>query len=110
MDGHTSYILDWLKTRHFYSIRGEETKFIGGEPITDDLKERALQPIHKWVKLVQMCVDAEFPSFSVVICFFAFELPKVRHPKPPPSNALEKLNRLAKRFNKPDLIPQFKDH
>ena len=110
MDGHTSYILDWLKTRHFYSIHGQAAKFIGGEPITDDLKERALRPMQKWIKLVQICVEAEFPDFSVVMSFSAFDLPKVRHPKPPPSDSLEKLNRLAERFHKPDLIPQFKDH
>ena len=111
VDGHTSFMLSWLKKPHFYMV-GDDGRCIGGSRIPDNIINECLSHLRAWSLLAHDCCNAEFPSFSLVIAFSAFSLPKTLRTASCHFQAatLEKLQRLAKTFNLPHLVEEYKDH
>ena len=107
--GHVSFVLQWLREPHFYTIDGVG-KCIGGSPVTDAQKTESLQHLQTWCVLVRSCLSAEFPSFSLICAFQAFALSKNCPVVSLSHVQREKLQRLSQCFKKPNLINEFEVH
>ena len=65
-----------------------------------------------WCLLCRDTLFAEFPSFSIVMAFSVFKLPKERRPRPQSLTQSQRthLGRLAQCFKQPRLVPEYEDH
>eukprot|EP00973_Karenia_brevis_P030158 4156789-Karenia_brevis.AAC.1 len=69
VSGHTTFIIKWLetKTTHFV-VRGAGMS-IGGHKIKASALNKSMEHMQAWVQLTKACVEAEFPSFSLLHAF-----------------------------------------
>ena len=107
---HTSFIIEWLESRAVHFVVRGVGKSIGGVKVKLGATNRALEHMKAWVHLARACIEAEFPSFSLINAFSAFKLPRERSKNTKTFNEIveAKLKRLATAFSKPCLKTQFK--
>ena len=109
--GHTSYIKQWFENATHHFTVDNVGKSLGGTPYTANVINECLQYMHSWVHLSRRCLDAEFPSFGIIACFSAFQLPRDKPTESVITTVVtKKLRRLQQVFKAPHLIPQFKFH
>ena len=107
---HTSFIIEWLESRAVHFVVRGVGKSIGGVKVKLGAINRALEHMKAWVHLARACIEAEFPSFSLINAFSAFKLPRERSKNTKTCNEIveAKLKRLAIAFSKPRLKDQFR--
>ena len=111
IEGHTAFIVKWYESSpHHWQVNGAG-RMMGGQPFTDQIKEKRLEHMKAYVILAQQTCFAEFPSISVISCFSVFELPNCaisKAAKDVSADVVTKLSRLALMFNAPRLLSQYK--
>ena len=109
VDGHTKFAVEWLRAPHFVSDRGVG-KCIGGIDLMADayssMRSAALAHLRSWVELAKHTLEAEFPSFSLVMAFSAFDLPRWDMNPLNPTRA-KHLQRLSHTFKQKHLQREF---
>ena len=109
--GHTAFIIQWYETRTRHFLVEGESRCLGGVRFRSDDKKKCLEHMQAWFILAKECLKAEFPMFSALACCSAFFLPTEK-PRTKESfftgDVQQKLERLAKIFEKPKLIDEFK--
>jgi hypothetical protein len=77
VNGHTSYLANWLCNPHFVDVRGEG-QCIGGIYVLAAehaaMRDQAMSHLMCWLGLAQHTLNAEFPSFDLAQSMFAFDL------------------------------------
>ena len=107
--GHTEFIVKWYESQTHHFVVGNVGKAMGGMPLSNAIRQRCLKHMQAWVVLASQCLEAEFPSFTSMCCFDAFQLPKDMPSSNFMTSALEnKINRLAQIFKRKSLLVQFK--
>ncbi len=108
INGHTAFIIEWFESKPHHFKCGHESKCIGGCRIDAATHAKALHHMQCWTHLVKHCLEAEFPSFSLISTFSVFQLPQ-KVPKTILTPAAEqKVKRLGVIFKQAHLVHQFK--
>jgi len=111
IQGHTAFIIEWIESKpHHYICQGE-SKCFGGSKIPASIIRKALHHMQAWAKLTKYTCEAEFPSFALLSCLNAFELPRQAPKKGVqicPPEVERKVMRLGVIFGKPKVLVQFK--
>ena len=109
--GHTEFIMKWYESHTHHFVVGSVGKSIGGMPFSHATRQSCLKHMQAWVILASQCLEAEFPSFTFLSCFDAFQLPKDQPSANFMTSTLEtKIKRLAQIFNRNQnqFLAQFK--
>ena len=110
IEGHITFILEWLKKPHFFLVNNS-AKSIGGKEVPAEILQRCLSRMQTWTALARDCLMAEFPDFGLISAFGVFHLPKSNNPSFELTRAQDmKLQRLSKVFRRPKLSIQFRHH
>ena len=88
-----------------------ESRSIGGFKVPASVLTEAIGHMQAYVHLVRHCLKAEFPNFSLINSFSAFELPNAK-PRSAATIFTPEMERQVKRigviFKQPHLLQQFK--
>ena len=108
--GHTAFIIEWIESKPHHYIWKGESKCIGGSKIADSVIRKAMLHMQAWTKLAAHTLQAEFPSFGLISCFTAFQLPRERPQTICPDGVARQIMRLGVVFGKSKLLSQFKNY
>ena len=117
VQGHTSYLLKWLKSAHMVPVHGQVRSVGGPNAASRATVDRCLARLQAWVVLAQEVLRAEYPEFEAVSALSVFDLQTTRtvacgQPESLPPAVREPLTRLAQTFNLclPNLLSEFCDY
>ena len=111
--GHTSFIIQWYTSKVHHFMADGKGRAFGGQPFPRSVIDDALKHLQAWVHLAKHCMAAEFPSFGIVNAFSCFALPRsptIRVDAFLTPDVIDKINRLASTFKKPNLLQEVRTY